>query len=62
MITEKINDKPVSSYFYLIPDGVPKGPNSLTDIKELVEKGSIPADTKIALSGSDDWRVISEIV
>jgi LemA protein len=56
VLADKMKDKSSETYFYMAPGGVPKGPHSLNDIKVLVEKGNIPADSKIAVSGSDDWK------
>jgi len=61
LIGDKAKDKTDGSFFYLVPGGVPKGPSPLTDIREMITQGNLPADTRIAPAGSDDWKCLEEL-
>lgn len=58
LISERLIAKPSDSFFYLSENGIPKGPKSLAQIKSMIDEGLLPAETKIALVGSDDWHDI----
>lgn len=58
LIADKIREMPSDKFFYMVPGSVPKGPLALDEIESMVESGTIPADTKIAASGSEEWQTI----
>jgi len=60
MLSEKLSTKNQPGFYYLIPGGVPKGPKPLDEIQKLLRDGIIPAETKIAKNGSDEWMEANE--
>lgn len=58
LISERLTAKPSDSFFYLSENGMPKGPKSLVQIKEMIDEGLLPTETKIALVGSEEWHEV----
>jgi LemA protein len=63
-VTEKINEASMPAagpqYFYVVPNGVPQGPEPLEQIRARVLAGKLPLDLKIAVVGSSDWTAIGQ--
>lgn len=58
LVSGKLIKKVDGRYFYQVNGGVPKGPNSLLEIKAWIENGSLNGNVKIALEGGDNWENI----
>jgi LemA protein len=43
-------------FYYVVPGGVPKGPTALTDIRQMIQNGTLPGEVKIAAKDSDEWK------
>lgn len=46
------------NYFYMAPGGVPKGPASRDEIRDLVAQGALPQGSKLAEVGTEAWQEV----
>jgi LemA protein len=54
-LSDKVKEKVTTTYFYMVPGGVPQGPSSIQDIQKLLAQGSLTAGVMVAEAGSNEW-------
>ncbi len=61
LIAAKSAIKSSDLFYYLLPNGLPKGPKPLNEIRKMIDEGVLSTGTKVALSGSDEWNDIEDV-